>query len=60
MGTKMVKAKVQKYHVPDSLRGLVNIGDGYLLDLMVHLYGEEGDFLLGELDQEESNDKEEL
>ena len=41
------------------LRGLANIGGGYLPDLMIPLSGEEGDVLLGELDQEESVDEEE-
>ena len=40
------------------LRGPVNIGGGYLLDLQIPLSGEEGDVLLGELAQEESNDEE--
>ena len=56
---KIVLKITMSMTVPDSLRGLVNIGDGYLLDLMTHLYGEEGDLLPGELDQEESNGKEE-
>ena len=31
------------------LRGLANIGGGYLLDLRIPLSGEEGDILLGEI-----------
>ena len=31
------------------LRGPVNIGGGYLLDLQISLSGEEGDVLLGEI-----------
>ena len=31
------------------LRGLVNVGGGYLLDLWIPLSGEEGDVLLGEI-----------
>ena len=31
------------------LRGLANIGGGYLLDLWIPLSGEEGDVLLGEI-----------
>ena len=31
------------------LRGLANIGDGYLLDLRIPLSGEEEDVLLGEI-----------
>ena len=40
------------------LRGLVNIGGGYLLDLRIPLSGEEGDVLLGEIvrDNEEEMD----
>ena len=40
------------------LRGPTNVGDGYLLKLTIPLSGEEGDILLGQLDQEESSDKE--
>ena len=40
------------------LRGPVNIGDGYLLELSILLSGEEGDILLGQLDWEESSNKE--
>ena len=39
------------------LRGLANIGDGYLLELSIPLSGEEGDILLGQLDREESSDE---
>ena len=31
------------------LRGLANVGGGYLLDLQIPLFGEEGDVLLGEI-----------
>ena len=31
------------------LRGLANVGGGYLLDLRIPLSGEEGDVLLGEI-----------
>ena len=31
------------------LRGLANVGGGYLLDLIIPLSGEEGDILLGEI-----------
>ena len=31
------------------LRGLANVGGGYLLDLWIPLSGEEGDVLLGEI-----------
>ena len=31
------------------LRGLANVGGGYLLDLQIPLSGEEGDVLLGEI-----------
>ena len=31
------------------LRGPVNVGGGYLLDLRIPLSGEEGDILLGEI-----------
>ena len=31
------------------LRGPVNVGGGYLLDLQIPLSGEEGDVLLGEI-----------
>ena len=31
------------------LRGLANVGGGYLLDLRIPLSGEEGDILLGEI-----------
>ena len=31
------------------LRGLANVGDGYLLELTIPLSGEEGDVLLGQL-----------
>ena len=34
------------------LRGPVNIGGGYLLDLQIPLSGEEGDVLLGEFTRE--------
>ena len=36
------------------LRGLVNVGGGYLLDLLIPLSGEEGDALLGEFTREEN------
>ena len=39
------------------LRGPANVGDGYLLELLIPISGEEGDFLLGQLDQEENSDK---
>ena len=40
------------------LRGLANVGGGYLLDLRIPLSGEEGDVLLGEIvrDNEEEMD----
>ena len=40
------------------LRGLANVGGGYLLDLQIPLSGEEGDVLLGEIarDNEEEMD----
>ena len=40
------------------LRGPVNVGGGYLLDLRIPLSGEEGDVLLGEItrDNEEEMD----
>ena len=40
------------------LRGPVNVGDGYLLELTIPLSGEEGDILLGQLDQEENSNEE--
>ena len=39
------------------LRGLANVGGGYLLDLRIPLSGEEGDVLLGEI---ASNDEGEM
>ena len=42
------------------LRGPANIGDGYLLELLIPLSGEEGDILVGQLDQEESSNNESL
>ena len=42
------------------LRGLANVGDGYLLELLIPLSGEDRDIVLGQLDQEESSDKESL
>ena len=40
------------------LRGPVSIGDGFLLELMIPLSGEEGDVLLEQLDWEESSNEE--
>ena len=42
------------------LRGLANVGDGYLLELTIPLSGEEGDVLLGQLDREENSNEESL
>ena len=39
------------------LRGPANVGDGYLLELLIPLSGEEGDVLLGQLDQEDNSNK---
>ena len=41
------------------LRGPANIGDGYMLELAIPLSGEEGDILLGQMDQMESDSEEE-
>ena len=41
------------------LRGLVNVWDGYILDLSIPLSGEEGDILLGQMDSANSNDDDE-
>ena len=40
------------------LRGLASVGDGYLLELVIHLSGEEGNVLLGQLDREGSSNEE--
>ena len=32
------------------LMGPANIGDGYVLEVQIHLSGEEGDFVLGQMD----------
>ena len=31
--------------------GLANIGDGYVLEVQIPLSGEEGDFMLGQMDR---------
>ena len=33
------------------LMGLANIGDGYILEVQIPLSGEEGDFVLGQMDR---------
>ena len=33
------------------LMGLANIGDGYVLEVQIPLSGEEGDFVLGQMDR---------
>ena len=33
------------------LMGLANIGDGYVLEVQIPLSGEEGDFMLGQMDR---------
>ena len=33
------------------LRGPVNVGDGYVLEVQIPLSGEEGDFVLGQMDR---------
>ena len=38
------------------LRGLVNVGGGYLLDLQIPLSGEEGDVLLGEITRDDEGE----
>ena len=40
------------------LRGPANVGNGYLLELLIPLSGEEGEVLLGQMDREESSDDE--
>ena len=42
------------------LRGPVNTGGGYLLDLTIPLSGEEGDALLGEITQSDEGDMDSL
>ena len=39
------------------LRGPVNVGGGYLLNLQIPLSGEEGDTLLGEFAREEDDEE---
>ena len=38
------------------LRGLANVGGGYLLDLIIPLSGEEGDVLLGEIARDDEGE----
>ena len=38
------------------LRGLANVGGGYLLDLWIPLPGEEGDVLLGEIARDDEGE----
>ena len=33
------------------LMGLANVGDGYVLEVQIPLSGEEGDFMLGQMDR---------
>ena len=33
------------------LLGLANVGDGYILEVQIPLSGEEGDFVLGQMDR---------
>ena len=33
------------------LMGLANVGDGYVLEVQIPLSGEEGDFVLGQMDR---------
>ena len=54
------RAVADRWMAAGYLRGPANVGDGYLLELLIPLSGEEGDILLGQLDQEESSDEESL
>ena len=45
------KNRPENYHVHDSLMGPANVGDGYVLEVQIPLSGEEGNFVLGQMDR---------
>ena len=52
------RAVADRWMAVGHLRGPANVGNGYLLELLIPLSGEEGEVLLGQMDREESSDDE--
>ena len=52
-----IDAVANRWRSTGCLMGPVNIGDGYVLEVQIPLSGEEGDFVLAQMDQisEDSN-----